>query len=385
MQTKSNILATSLAMFSMFFGAGNVVFPLALGRYAQDLNFFAILGLIITGVGVPFLGLTAMTLFNGNYRAFFERIGKIPGFLVILVMLSIIGPFGAIPRCITLSHATIKAYVPQLNLIAFSVLACLVIFLFTFRKNRVIDLLGYILTPVLLACLALIVIVGLWTAPPLIPSPHHPLTTFLHGLTEGYQLMDLIGAFFFSAMVLNILEQGLAQDDKSNYKKMIVLTLKASCISIFLLATSYIGFSYVAAHHSDALQGIGSEDIIAVLANHTLGPYAGLVACVAVAFACLTTAIALSVVFAEFLHEDVAREKIGYIPSLLITLGIAFLFSTLNFSGIVAFLAPILNVCYPALILLSALNILYKLFDFKPVKIPVWTLFIGTLIVYLIM
>src|SRR3984957_3942591 len=96
--TKSATIATGLAMFSMFFGAGNVVFPLALGKIAQDQNVFAILGMLITAVGVPFLGLVAMTLFNGNYIHFFERLGKVPGFLVVTAMLGLIGPFGAIPR-----------------------------------------------------------------------------------------------------------------------------------------------------------------------------------------------------------------------------------------------------------------------------------------------
>src|SRR3984893_3016927 len=102
-QGKSNTIATGLVMFTMFFGAGNVVFPLALGQYAQDKNFYAILGLLITAVGVPFLGLIAMTLFNGDYKSFFDRIGKIPGFIVAAVILGLIGPFGAIPRCVALS------------------------------------------------------------------------------------------------------------------------------------------------------------------------------------------------------------------------------------------------------------------------------------------
>jgi LIVCS family branched-chain amino acid:cation transporter len=67
----SSTIATGFAMFSMFFGAGNVVFPLAIGQYAKNQNLFAILGLLITAVGVPFLGLIAMTLYNGNYKAFF--------------------------------------------------------------------------------------------------------------------------------------------------------------------------------------------------------------------------------------------------------------------------------------------------------------------------
>src|ERR1700730_16757905 len=107
---KSNTLATGLAMFSMFFGAGNIVFPLALGQIAQDKNFYAILGMLITAVGVPFLGLIAMTLFDGDYKRFFGRIGKVPGFIVAACIMGLIGPFGAIPRCIALSYSTAKMF-----------------------------------------------------------------------------------------------------------------------------------------------------------------------------------------------------------------------------------------------------------------------------------
>jgi len=110
---QSNTLSTGLAMFSMFFGAGNVVFPLAMGQYAQDKNFFAILGLLITAVGVPFLGLMSMTLFDGDYRKFFGRIGKIPGFIIALAIMALIGPFGAMPRVIALSYSTAKNFFPK--------------------------------------------------------------------------------------------------------------------------------------------------------------------------------------------------------------------------------------------------------------------------------
>ena len=157
---KSNTLSTGLAMFSMFFGAGNVVFPLALGQIAQDSNFFAILGLLISAVCVPFLGLISMTLFDGNYQNFFERIGKVPGFLVMLCILGLIGPFGAIPRCIALSYSTLELYFPGMSLPLFSIASCLIIFAFTAKKNS-IGILGYVLTPLLLFSLLFIIVKGL--------------------------------------------------------------------------------------------------------------------------------------------------------------------------------------------------------------------------------
>ena len=124
--------------------------------------------------------------------------------------------------------------------------------------------------------------------------------------------------------------------------------------------------------------------MIATISTHVLGAYGGIVVCLAVAFACLTTSIALSTVFAEFVHTDITQGKVSYVPALLLTLAVTFFVSTLNFTGIAAMLAPILQLCYPALIVLSVVNILYKLIAFKPVKIPVLATFAFSVAGYLL-
>lgn len=379
---KSTIIATGLAMFSMFFGAGNVVFPLALGQIAQEKNFFAILGMLLTAVCVPFIGLIGMTLFDGDYKAFFSRIGKVPGFLVAAAIMGLIGPFGAMPRCIALSYSTAKAFLPNVSLPVFSLIACSVIFLFTFRRNSVLEILGYVLTPILLGSLAIIVMIGLWSTPEQAVTDHPSFSIFLKGVIDGYKTMDLLGAFFFSSVVILGLKNSLPSGETSQ-KNLILTTLKASLIGALLLALSYIGFSYVASFHSKALEAVPSNELISMISVHTLGPYASIIACIAVAFACLTTAIALATVFAKFLSEDIFLTKVGYLPSLVVTLVLTYFVSTLNFTGIASYLEPILMICYPALILLTVLNILYKLYGFKVIKLPVLTVFLLSLMSYL--
>lgn len=379
---KSNSIATGLAMFSMFFGAGNVVFPLAIGQFAQDKNFYAILGLLLTAVGVPFLGLIAMTLFDGNYKTFFNRIGNVPGFLVSMFIMGLIGPFGATPRCIALAYSTIHTYLPGIPLVAFSIISCIIIYLFTFRKNQILDILGYVLTPFLLVSLLIIIVKGLLAAPDLQAIEHSESTVFLKGLKEGYQTMDLLGAFFFSSVVLTCLKVAIPSSEHQNHKRLIKQTLKASAIGAFLLSVVYIGFSYVAAFHTGELGAVNQEDLLGAIAHKVLGPYGGLVASIAVALACLTTAIALCAVFSDYLYNDVSDKKLPFQLSLILTLIISGIFSTLEFTGIIAILAPILSVFYPALIVLSILNIAFKLYHFKPVKVPVFATFAITLIAH---
>lgn len=382
--SRFNTIATGLAMFSMFFGAGNVVFPLAIGQYAQDNNIYAILGLLITAVGVPFAGLVAMTLFEGDYRSFFARMGVWPGFIICAIIMGLIGPFGAIPRCVALSYSTASSYMPGISLSLFSALSCLIIFALTIRRNNIIDILGYFLTPFLLLALAIIIVKGLFFSAEAPTSPHEPGAVFLEGLRQGYQTMDLLGAFFFSSVVILCLKEDLPPQQMSNSSLIMKLTLRASAIGAFLLSIVYVGFSYLASYHSEQLIGIKADDLISQIAVRVLGDQAGIVVCVAVALACLTTAIALCSVFAEYLHEDITVYKVNYSICLIITLLITFLISTLNFTVIIGLLAPVLEVCYPALIVLSFFNILYKLYNIKVVKVPVYTVFVASFAYYLL-
>lgn len=368
---KSTVWATGLAMFAMFFGAGNVVFPLALGQFTQDKNSYGIIGLVLTAVVVPLMGLLAMLMYGGDYRAFFSRIGRVPGFIVTLLILGLIGPFGGIPRCITISYSTLKAFgfegIQGVNLLTFSLVSCIVIFLFTYRPPRLLTLLGYVLTPVLLVSLAIIVIKGLFLMPSPKVSEYTAWQTFSKGVLDGYNTMDLLAAFFFSSVVLLCLRKKGEETGPQN-KRMLTIAVLGSLIAATLLSAVYVGFSFLAAGYSAELNNIANHELLGSLAYLLLGPYAGMVASVAVSFACLTTEIALTAVIAEFLHETLFKEKISYLASLVLTLSASFLVSTLHFEGISAFLVPILQICYPAFIVLCLLNILHKAYDFKPVK-----------------
>lgn len=380
--TTSNTLATGLAMFSMFFGAGNVVFPLALGQYAQSNNIYAIIGLLITAVGVPFAGLIAMTLFHGNYRHFFSRMGNGPGYLITIIIMALIGPFGALPRCIALSYSTASTYMPGISLPVFSAFSCLLILLLTIKRSSIVDILGYVLTPFLLGALAIIILKGFYFSPAAPISPDSPATVFLEGLKQGYQTMDLLGAFFFSSVVLVCLKKGLPTHEMSNMSLLLKLTLRASLIGALLLSLVYIGFSYLAAFHSHHLEGIKADELISQIAVQVLGDQAGIVVCAAVALACLTTAIALCSVFAEYLHEDITQYKLHYGACVVVTLIVTYFISTLNFTVLISFLAPILQVCYPSLLTLSLFNLLYKLYQIRIVKLPVYAVFLMSLAYY---
>lgn len=373
---KTSFIPLGFAIFAMFFGAGNSIFPLLIGTQAANKNIFAISGLSISGILIPMLGLVGMILYNGDYKAFFYRLGKAPGFFLISLIMIVIGPFAGIPRCITLSFATLKPHLGSTPLILFSSCTCAVVFFKTFKKSRLIDILGKILTPILLTFLTIIIVKGLFGTKEMAMVSESSTHIFLQGLTTGYQMMDLLASFFFATTVMTCLKKN--EDALPNKGSSSPVLFKSVVLAAALLGVIYVGFSFVGASHSASFQHLSKDTLLAAVGLKVLGSQIGIVMGIAFALACLTTVITLVSVFSDFIHEEFFNKKIPYVVCIVLTLVVAFFFSNLGFDGICKMVNPIVNICYPALILLTFLNILYKLYDFKPVKIPVLLVFIGS-------
>lgn len=358
------VFSTGLAMFSMFFGAGNVIFPLVIGQLAGNQTPFAVAGLLLTAVGVPFLGLIAIFLFEGNYRQFFGQLGKVPGFMLAASIMCLIGPFGGLPRCVALSFASMQTIFPDLSFQMFSLTACGVLFLCSFRPNQLVKVIGLYLTPLLLTSLFIIIIRGLWTGQSLAENSLIPFDAFNMGLLEGYNTMDLLASFFFSTIIYSQIKK----EFQANTSELLSFSLKACLIGGFLLSIIYIGFSLTAALHAESLEGISKANVLAVLTLKILGPAAGILATMTIASACLTTAIALTTAFAEFLQNSLTLNYLNYRQSLVLTLIASYLVSLLEFNGIVKLLEPLLQVIYPALIVFSIVSIGFQLYKMNKSK-----------------
>ncbi len=369
---KKIVLSTGLAMFSMFFGSGNLVFPLVVGQLSEGHFCVATIGILLTGVLVPFLGILAMLLFNGNSDEFFSRLGKPATFWFPLIALSLMGPFGVLARCITVAHGAFRLLLPETPLWLFSVIGCALIFLLTIRKNQIVPLLGSILTPLLLLSLGAIALFGYLHSPLPQSNPTGAWKSFQNGILQGYQTMDLLAAFFFSGFVINHLQQHRTGDNSST----LTIFLKSSLIGAGLLSIIYFLLVLLGSIYSPQLASVPPQEMLGFVASASLGPWAAPVVCVAVILACLTTAVVLAILFSDFLRKEVAKEKIPSWVSLLITLAIAFFVSTLEFSGIAKILGPILEVTYPALIALTILSIFYKLWGWTTVRLPIALAFV---------
>lgn len=363
MKNKMLVFSTGLAMFSMFFGSGNLVFPLLLGKFAEGHFGIASIGLLITGVLVPFLGILGMFLFQGDVKEFFGRLGKPAIFWLPLIALSLMGPFGVLARCITVAHGAFRLFMGEIPLWAFSVVACGIIFLLAVRKNRIVPILGMVLTPLLLLSLAAIAWFGIGGTPLPETSSVTAWTSLKEGLLQGYQIMDLLAAFFFSGFVLRHLREG-------NGGSQLGVFLKSGLLGAALLGAVYIVLVLLGAKFAPLLAGVPGEELLGVIAQKTLGPWAAPVVCTAIVLACFTTAVVLASLFADFFRKEVVKEKISSPLALGITLAIAFSISIKEFDGISKILSPIIQTIYPALITLTILNIGYKIWGWSQIRLP---------------
>lgn len=367
----SLMLFAGFAIFSMFFGSGNLVFPLSIGQKTGAEYAWGIVGLMFTGVLLPLLGLVTIFLFQGSYKKFFEKLDKTSGLILPIVILSLMGPLAVMPRCITVSFGSFQLLTESISLWQFSLINCVVIFLFSFDKGKVIPLLGNVLTPILMFSLFLIIYCGIIDAPemPVLETQESPL---MIGIQGGYQMMDLLAAFFFSATVVSYLKQKLGRKEIPQEHRSVII-LSSLVLGAFFLAVTYGFLIYLGGAYSLELAQIPTEQGITYIAFKTLGQVAGPMVATAVTLACLTTAIVLTSVVSEFYQKALFKEKVPVTYVNIAILLVTFFISTLEFKGIAAYLGPILTFLYPGIIVMTLLSICHKLFK---VPYPSWVVYV---------
>jgi LIVCS family branched-chain amino acid:cation transporter len=355
-------ISTGLALFAMFFGAGNIIFPLQLGSSSGQYFYPALIAFIISGVGVPFLGLFAASLYEGNYWKFFQRLGKIPAFIVITFLILIIGPLFAAPRTEVVTYHTLLPVLPHgfSNQYVFDAFYFLLIFALVAKQSRVVDIIGWLLSPVKIVAFSILVLLGIFTASPFMHIHSTSALAFNQAFKTGYGTMDLLGAVFFCSVAYKHIAHKCKIAGITEQKSITKMILVACVIGASLIGLIYTGLFAVAATHAAQLQNIPAEALIGKVAYLVLGPFGVVFVGVCVFFACLATALALAEASADYFYTIVFRNKIPRILCVLMVLGTMYFMAILGFAGIMKIASPILNIVYPVLIALCLINISLK-------------------------
>lgn len=354
------ILTAGFAMFSMFFGSGNLVFPVHIGIDAQQSYLFSILGFALTGVCLPFLGLLGIMQFKGDRVKYFSSLTPIPAFLLTLLMLALMGPLGIIPRCASVSYGGMAALFPSFPLWLFNGLFCLVITMLIWQRNKIVEIIGVYLTPIKLGSFIILIVIGLAVASRSLSTGPSGLSCLTEGVQQGYQTLDLIASFFFGSTIYEYLKSRLSTQYKDTAildKKLLSHGIKASLFGGFLLTLCYVGFVLLGAKYAPSLTNIAKESYLMVIAKESMGSIAVAFVAVTLTVSCLATSTITASLFADFLEKDITRNRLNRKQSIVITMIVSYALSLLGFQGICAFLGQILEWIYPFLMLYAVIQI----------------------------
>ncbi|MBX9697104.1 MAG: branched-chain amino acid transport system II carrier protein [Alphaproteobacteria bacterium] len=350
------IVSTGFAMFAMFFGSGNLVFPLLVGQLVGDNYGPAMIGFVLTGVTVPFLGLLGVLLYEGSYKKFLSIWGSSLGFILALFMLTLLGPLGVVPRCMTVSYGSFSVIFDSVPAVYFNLVMALVIYVLCLNQNRIVTILGAFLAPLKITSVFIIIVYGVIYANQPSHSPFSALGACEEGIMKGYQTMDLLAAFFFASFMIRHIKQKTKQANLERYA--LKTSLYAMLVGAALLSFIYAGLVFLGATFADIFKSSSPEMYLSVIADHTLGSSASVFVSTTIILSCLTTAIALTTVFTEFIRDYVLKGCFSWQVCLGASVLSAYAISILGFSSIATFLGPILSVLYPGLIVLTLSNLL---------------------------
>ena len=331
------IVVVGFALFSMFFGAGNVIFPPFLGMEAGSRWLEGFSAYFIADIGLAMMGMFAL-LRVGSSEQVLRRAGRIPAELLMCAIVLCIGPMVAIPR--TSASTYEMAIAPNLSGVSpvvFSVAFFALILVLCLKESAVVDIVGKVLTPLLL--------VGL----------------FAISIKAGYQTMDALAALPFGIIIL---QSVTAKGYKQGKSQLRVVGGAALLAGILLLAV-YMGLAYLGATVSTQYTGsIGRAALIMAIVEALMGKTGVVIFGVVVGLACVTTAIALTSSAAAYFSE-LCRGKVSYKAFVAAICVFSAVVSNLGLDRIVAVAAPVLDVVYPpALVLICISLIMPKVHDF---------------------
>ena len=352
--TVRDIIVVGFALFSMFFGAGNVVFPPYLGMESGPQWLLGFSAYFIADIGLALLGVFAL-LRVGSSEAVTLRLGKIPAELLMCAIILCIGPMVAIPRTsATTFEMAIAPNIPGVSPVLFSVLFFALILALCIKESAVVDIVGKVLTPLLLVGLFAIIIKGIVTPLGEIAALPQIANAAVTGIKAGYQTMDALAALPFGIIVL----QSVTAKGYDSGRKQFRVVGGAAVLAGVLLLCVYMGLAYLGATVSaQYTSDIGRAQLIMALVEALMGKVGVILFGVVVGLACVTIAIALTSSAAAYFAE-LCRGKVSYKVFVIAICVFSAVVSNLGLDRIVAVAAPVLDVIYPPTLVLIFISLL---------------------------
>lgn len=403
--TYGETLSITSMLFGLFFGAGNLIFPAFMGQEAGSNVWYALIGFLITGVGMPMLAVAALGITGSSgLLNLSQRVGRRFGLLFTCALYLTIGPFFASPRCVTVPFEIgAKALLPsgvneQLALLLFSLLFVTAALWFSLRPGKILVWTGKILTPLFLVVLGILLAAAL-TDPAAAsiasfpPAPAYANTPILQGFLDGYNTMDTLAGLAFGIIVVDVIRKLGIEESGAVARN----TVKAGIFSCLLMGMIYVLVAMAGADSRGyaALSGNGGAVLASISSYYFSDAGAALLAFI-VLLACLKTVIGLITSCSEAFVK-MFPGKFSYNQLAVTFAVVTFLIANIGLSAIIQFSIPVLMMLYPIAILLTLTSlighlcgldrllirsimtavVLSSVFDFLKALPPVWLTAIG--------
>ena len=354
MITKRNVLVVAFALFSLFFGAGNLILPPQLGFKGGASWWLVTLGFALSAVCIPILGIWAHAKLQGTIYDFAKKVSPIfslvYAYLVYAISISLPSP-----RTASVTHEMGIAPFFDTSSWVTSILYFALVFVFVVNRSKILDIIGKLLTPAILLILVLIMVQAIFGFPFTFEATafENPFTT---GILEGYQTFDAIGAVVVGGVIIISIN---LKNDQIPYEAKKSLILKAGVFSGLGLFLVYTGLTLTGALlHGEFATDVSRTALLSGISLKTLGATANIFLSVLVSLACFTTAVGIVTGAADFVKGQFNRSKTAYLITAIIGCVLGVVMGQFNVGYIIAVALPALMFIYPITIVLIILNVL---------------------------
>ena len=343
-------IVVGFALFAMFFGAGNVVFPPYIGMHAGEQWANGFLFYFIADIGLALVAMFAI-LHAGGADNITGRIGHVASKVLMCAVILCIGPMVAIPRtAATTLEMSVTPFFSGMSPVVFSIIFFAVILLLSIKQSAVIDIVGKILTPALLIGLLILIVKG-FVSPigDIVDTGVSASEVTVNGIKSGYQTMDVLAAMAFGIIILSSADEKGYTDSKSAAKMIGI----AAALSGVLLLIVYFGLTYLGATASTVFPT--DISLVIGIVELLLGKAGLIIFAIVIALACITTAVALVSSAASFFAK-LANDKISYGVFVVVICVSSAVISNLGLDMIIAIATPVLDIVYPPMLVLILLS-----------------------------
>ncbi|MDA8773566.1 branched-chain amino acid transport system II carrier protein [Chlamydiia bacterium] len=355
-----SVVVWAFALFAMFFGAGNIIYSLDIGQDYHWQSLVPTIGFILSGVCLPLIGIVGIFCAQGNVRHFFHA-GLPPSLQKVLLMLILFvwSPLGISPRAVVLSAASLEPWWGVIPIALQHVLVVALIAYLSYDGSKLIKRIGGLLTPPLLITILVLTTMiflqssheGLASVSSSVHDLHFSLFDgFVDGVKKGYFTLDGLSAVFFGRLLITSFQNEPHAKQRFFFSKVFILTG-------ILLSLVYILLVYASAKGTLIYDDpIPNKYILLKLSKDYLGSYAHILTAVLTVLACLSTCVALSYIFSDYINRYLFNGQNKPL-SFGINLGLTYIISLLDIKGIETIISPIGAVVYLMLLVLAVFQI----------------------------